>query len=75
VRLGVALVLVWLIVGIAATAQRGYFKSDNATCAKTGTVARHHLGGPSQLRRCQPEGQLPHPEAVELAAKRCVVPL
>jgi hypothetical protein len=46
VRLGIALVLVWLIVGITATAQRGYFKGNNATCAKTGTIAVTILAGP-----------------------------
>jgi hypothetical protein len=35
VRLFIALVVVWLIVGVAATVHRGYFKGNNATCAKT----------------------------------------
>ena len=45
-RLGIALVLVWLIIGIAATAQRGYFKGNNATCAKTSTIAVTIVAGP-----------------------------
>jgi hypothetical protein len=27
-----------VFIGIVATVQRGYFKSNNATCARTGTV-------------------------------------
>jgi len=39
VRLVIALVVFRLIVGVAATLQRGYFKGNNATCAKTSTIA------------------------------------
>jgi hypothetical protein len=67
VRLVIALVVVWLIVGVAATVQRGYFTGNNATCAKTGTITVTVFGGASQLRRCQPEAQLPRAEAVEAA--------
>lgn len=45
-RIVIALVVIWLIVGIAATVQRGYFKGNNATCAKTGTVTVTVLAGP-----------------------------
>jgi len=30
--------VIWLIIGVIATAQRGYFKGTDASCAKTGTV-------------------------------------
>jgi hypothetical protein len=40
------LVVVWLIVGVAATVQRGYFKGNNATCAKTSTITVTVLAGP-----------------------------
>lgn len=39
-------VVVWLIIGVAATVQRGYLKSNNATCARTGTVAGTIVVGP-----------------------------
>ena len=42
----IALVVVWLIIGVAATVQRGYFKGDNATCAKSGTIAATIVAGP-----------------------------
>ena len=45
-RIGIAIVVVWLFIGILATAQRGYFKSNNATCARTGTVVGTVVAGP-----------------------------
>jgi hypothetical protein len=45
-RLGIAIAVVWLVIGIVATVQRGYFKSDNSTCAGTGTVAATIVAGP-----------------------------
>jgi hypothetical protein len=45
-RIGAIIVVVWLILGIAATVQRGYLKTNNATCAGTGTVAGTIVVGP-----------------------------
>ncbi len=45
-RLAAIIVVAWLIIGIAATVQRGYLKSNNATCAGTGTVAGTIVVGP-----------------------------
>lgn len=45
-RIVIALVVVWLIIGVAATVQRGYFKGNNATCAKSGTIAATIVAGP-----------------------------
>ena len=45
-RIVATIVVIWLILGIAATAQRGYFKSNNATCARAGTVAGTIVVGP-----------------------------
>jgi hypothetical protein len=45
-RIVAVIVVAWLIIGIAATVQRGYLKRDNATCAKTGTVAGTIVVGP-----------------------------
>jgi hypothetical protein len=42
----VALV-VWLLIGVLATWQRGYFKSSgDGSCAKGGTIAVTVLAGP-----------------------------
>jgi hypothetical protein len=45
-RLAAVIVVAWLIIGVAATVQRGYLKSNNATCAGTGTVAGTIVVGP-----------------------------
>lgn len=39
-------VLVWLIVGALAAAQRGYFGGGDANCAKAGTTAVTVVAGP-----------------------------
>jgi hypothetical protein len=44
-RLGSVILVVWLIIGLIATAQRGYF-NDKVTCAHTGTVIVTILAGP-----------------------------
>jgi hypothetical protein len=45
-RLGSLLLLIWLVIGVLACFQRGYFKSDDPSCAKAGTVALTIVAGP-----------------------------
>lgn len=45
-RLVTVVVVVWLLIGVLATYQRGYFKSDPSNCAKAGTVVVTVLAGP-----------------------------
>jgi hypothetical protein len=40
------LVVVWLVIGVVATAQRGYFSSANTNCAGVGTIAVTIVAGP-----------------------------
>jgi len=42
---GVILVI-WLIIGAIAAGQRGYFKSADTNCAKTGTILVTIVAGP-----------------------------
>jgi hypothetical protein len=44
-RLGSLILVIWLIIGIIATAQRGYF-NDRVSCANAGTVIVTVLAGP-----------------------------
>lgn len=44
-RIGSILLLVWLLIGVAAAAQRDYFSGD-VDCAKLGTVAVTIVSGP-----------------------------
>ena len=39
-RIGSVLLALWLVIGLVATAQRGYFSGSSTNCAKAGnTVA------------------------------------
>jgi hypothetical protein len=44
-RLGSIILVIWLVIGIIATAQRGYF-GDKVSCATAGTVVVTILAGP-----------------------------
>jgi hypothetical protein len=45
-RIVSVLVVIWLIIGGAAAAQRHYFSGANANCAKVGTIAVTIVSGP-----------------------------
>ena len=58
------LVLLWLIVGGIAAFQRGYFESEDTSCAGVGTVALPIVAGPLNYLGVNPEVQdceLPQP--------------
>jgi len=58
-----ALVVLWLVIGVLATAQRGYLKSDSASCAHVGTIAVTVVAGPLNYVGANPkvECALPQP--------------
>jgi len=56
-RLVSLLVLVWLIVGVVAAAQRGYFTSDEQSCSSLATVATTVVAGPLNYMGVNPEVQ------------------
>ena len=45
-RIGAAVLVVWLVIGVAAAAQRSYFSSSSASCAKVSTTAVTIVAGP-----------------------------
>lgn len=45
-RIITIVVLVWLLIGLAAAAQRNYFSGSDATCAKVGTTLVTIVAGP-----------------------------
>lgn len=45
-RIGSLLLLIWLGIGVIACGQRGYFSSNDTSCAKAGTVVVTVLAGP-----------------------------
>lgn len=45
-RIGIVVVLLWLVVGVVAAAQRGYFGGSDTTCAKAGNTVVTIVAGP-----------------------------
>lgn len=45
-RVITVIVVVWLLIGLAAAAQRNYFAGSDATCAKVGTSLVTIVAGP-----------------------------
>lgn len=45
-RLGAAVLVIWLVIGVVAAAQRDYFSGSDASCAKVGTTALTVVAGP-----------------------------
>jgi hypothetical protein len=62
VRLGAALLVVWLIIGALAAAQRDYFSSSDANCAKVGTTLLTIVAGPLNYVGANPKIKCDVPE-------------
>ncbi|GAB3665884.1 hypothetical protein GCM10027589_30750 [Actinocorallia lasiicapitis] len=45
-RFGSIFIIVWLVIGLVAAGQRGYFSGDDTDCSKASTVAVTVLAGP-----------------------------
>ncbi len=45
-RLGAAVLVIWLVVGVVAAAQRDYFSGSDANCAKIGSTVLTIIAGP-----------------------------
>jgi hypothetical protein len=62
-RIGTALLVIWLVIGVVAAAQRNYFSNANASCAKAGTIVVTILAGPLNYAGVNPKVkcQLPQP--------------
>ena len=45
-RIAVAVILAWLIIGAIAAGQRGYYNGSDTNCARAGTIAVTILAGP-----------------------------
>jgi putative drug exporter of the RND superfamily len=49
------IVLAWLLIGVLATWQRGYFKTGETNCATTGTIALTVIEGPLNYAGLNPK--------------------
>jgi hypothetical protein len=45
-RIGSVLLALWLVIGLVATAQRGYFSGSSTNCAKAGNTVGTIVAGP-----------------------------
>jgi hypothetical protein len=45
-RIGAVIVVIWLIIGVIAATQRGYFSGSSSNCAKAGNTAGTVVAGP-----------------------------
>lgn len=45
-RIGTALLVIWLLIGVLAANQRHYFSGSDTNCAKLGTIAVTAVAGP-----------------------------
>jgi hypothetical protein len=62
-RIGTAIVVIWLIIGAIAAGQRGYFGDDeDVSCAKLGTVAVTIVAGPLNYVGANPKVDCEVPE-------------
>jgi hypothetical protein len=46
VRIAAVIVVIWLIIGVVAAVQRGYFDGSSANCAKTSNTVVTIVAGP-----------------------------
>jgi hypothetical protein len=59
--------LVWLLIGVLAVWQRGYFKDDVTSCASAASIALTVLVGPLNYAGVNPKVscQLPEPSSMQ----------
>lgn len=62
-RIGAIVLVIWLVIGAIAGAQRGYYNSDSANCAKAGTIMLTIAAGPLNYIGANPkvDCKLPQP--------------
>jgi hypothetical protein len=62
-RIGSLLLLVWLVIGLIAAWQRGYFSSGDTSCATAATIAVTVIAGPLNYVGVNPrvDCKLPQP--------------
>lgn len=58
-------IVLWLLIGVLAAAQRNYFSGSGASCAKAGTTAVTIVAGPLNYAGVNPriKCEVPQPSA------------
>ncbi|MET9022357.1 hypothetical protein ABZV93_20485 [Actinopolymorpha sp. NPDC004070] len=59
------IIAIWLLIGVVAVAQRGYFGGGEQNCAKAGTIAVTVVAGPLNYAGANPKVkcELPQPSS------------
>ncbi|HWL38491.1 MAG TPA: hypothetical protein VNQ77_20050 [Frankiaceae bacterium] len=62
-RIGAIVLGVWLLIGVLAAGQRGYYEGGKSTCRRFGTIAVTILAGPLNYVGANPKVscRLPQP--------------
>jgi hypothetical protein len=61
-RIGMAILVVWLIIGAIAGGQRHYYNGSKTSCAKAGTIAVTVIAGPLNYIGVNPKIKCPAPK-------------
>ena len=61
-RIGIVILVVWLIIGAIAGGQRHYYNGSETTCAKAGTIAVTVIAGPLNYIGVNPKIKCPAPK-------------
>jgi hypothetical protein len=61
-RLGAALLVIWLVIGVVAAAQRDYFSGSDANCAKVGSTVLTIIAGPLNYVGANPKVECATPQ-------------
>ena len=54
-RIGTALLIVWLVIGAITAGQRHYYSGNSTSCVKAGTIAVTILAGPLNYAGANPK--------------------
>jgi hypothetical protein len=57
--IGTILLVVWLVIGVIAAAQRGYFSGGDASCASVSTIIVTVIAGPLNYLGVNPKVDCP----------------
>jgi hypothetical protein len=60
-RIGAVIATIWLIIGIIAAAQRGYFNTGDKDCASIGETVITIVAGPFNYIGVNPKVTCPEP--------------
>jgi len=61
-RIGSAILLIWLVIGVVAAAERNYFSNSRTNCAELGNITLTVVAGPLNYMGLNPKMKCSTPE-------------